>query len=128
MKLTRRCARITHERATLLCSPIDQLREREMTREEIKAFLGMTSSGAEKYIEDLHDNRISVKVKYTGTIPRVYCQYKLTDDAARVAEFVRLITLPGLDGLPRHRGRNISAEDGMRKVHISKDDEPIKVK
>lgn len=128
MKLTRRCARITHERATLLQKIIDALRVREMTREEIRVLLDMSESGCTKYIEDLNDNKIALKVKYRGSIPRIYCQYRLTSDEPRVAEFIRLITLPGLDGLPRHRGRNISPDDGMRKVHITTDDEPVKVK
>lgn len=128
MKLTRRCAHITHERATQLCAIIDQLRVRAMTREEIRGFLQMSDSAMNKYVEDLNDNKIAVKVKYTGSKPRMYCEYRLTDDVELVDEFVRLITLPGLDGMPRHRGRNVSADDGQRKVHISRDDEPVKVK
>lgn len=128
MKLTRRCARITHERATKLLAIINQLRVGIVRRDEMEALICLSPSGTTKYVEDLLDHQIMCRVKDSGNMNNVVREYRLSDDDARVAEFVRLITLPGLDGLPRHRGRNISPEDGTRKVHIAKDDEPIKVK
>jgi len=128
MKLTRRCARITIERATKLQTIINHMRKGPLTICEIQDIVGIGQSGTHKYIDDLCENRIAIKTKYTGSKPRIYVQYRLIDDPARVEEFLRLITLPGVDGQPRRRGSNVSTEDCARKVHITKDDEPIKIK
>ncbi len=128
MKLTARCIRITHERAVRLKAVVEQIKQGPMTRAEIELLIGLTTSGCTKYMEDLLDNKIIVRIRVDGEHENVTQLYRVSDNAAHVDEFVRVIMLPGLDGMPRHRGRNISAEDGMRQVHIVKDDEPVKVK
>lgn len=128
LKLTARCARITHERAVRLVAMIEQLRKGQMMRPEIESLVALSPGGLQKYMEDLIDNKIMLRVRYEGETVSTPRLYRITEDSERVAEFMRQITAPGLDGLPRHRGRNISPEDTNRRVHIAKDDEPIKVK
>lgn len=128
LKLTARCACITGQRSEKMVQIIDHLRAGAARRYEIDEIIGQSPSGCRKYLFDLVENQIIAQHPDHARGRASEHLFELSKDAARVAEFIRLITLPGIDGKPRRCGPLAQRIDESRKFHLLQDDEAFKVK
>lgn len=129
IELTPRCERITGERAVKMGILIKALQLQPLMRYQIDSLLGLSPSGCRKYVGDLRENQIIVLVPTGEKVMSSEQTFCINPDAARVAEFMKLIFLPGLDGQPRRRGRLMQkALTPDRQIHVLQDDEPVKVR
>lgn len=117
-------SRRTKERIANLRRLVAELQQRTLRRSDIEALLGIRESGARAYIKEL---RPLLEVLPSADHYHDQQTFKLTDDAARVADFLATpdsVRAPA----PVSKTKLAVANRSGRHFHILRDDTPYHVK
>lgn len=117
-------SRRTNERIANLRRLVAELQQRALRRSDIQALLGIGESGARAYIKEL---RPLLEVLPSADHYHDQHTFKLTDDAARVADFLANPSSVR-ESAPASKTKLAVANRSGRHFHILRDDSPYHVK
>jgi DNA-binding transcriptional ArsR family regulator len=120
---------ITRQRVDNMLRLVAEFHLREMLRDDIREFLGMSPSGVRKYIRELREAKIIDAVRCDDLQGPQHQIYALCASTETVTAFIQSLALPQV--VPARKPKSfIQPADPSRHVHVMDDDAqyPVRVR